>query len=76
MAGRVSTYEQAKTLLLGRGATWWRLEAVNDQGQYKFSCSIPNRANPLISRTYEATAPNDLGAIQAVLDHIDRDQPR
>jgi hypothetical protein len=70
----VASYDQAKSQLIGHGATWWRLEALGDQGLYKFSCSIPNPQSRNISRTYEAQAPNDLAAMQAVLDQIDKDK--
>jgi hypothetical protein len=59
---------------MARGITWFRLETADDAGGYKFSCSIPNRQNRLINRTYEAQAPSELAAIQAVLDQIDKER--
>src|SRR6516164_7812361 len=69
---RVITYEQAQEQLKTRSLLWQRLEMVADQGKWKFSCSVPNPQNRMINRTYEATADTDLGAIQAVLDQLDK----
>jgi hypothetical protein len=71
---RLMNYEQAEAVLTGKGVTWQRLETWGDAGEWKFSCSIPNRNNPNIRRTYEARAHDSLGALRAVLDQIDRDQ--
>jgi hypothetical protein len=67
------TYEQAQAQLAARGVTWQRLETWGDHG-WKFSCSIPNRHNRSLSRTYEAKAADDLGAIRAVLEQIDKER--
>jgi len=72
---RITSYEQALAQLAARGVKWRRLETVGENGESQFSCSIPNPKNPFISRTYEAKAPGDLAAIQAVLDQIEKDGP-
>jgi len=54
------TYEGAQAQLTARGVTWQRLETWGDQGDWKFTCSIPNKQNPYISRTYEAEAHDPL----------------
>jgi hypothetical protein len=69
---RVMTYDQAQEQLKTRGILWQRLEMVADQGKWKFSCSVPNRQNRMINRTYEAVADTDLAAMQAVLDQMDK----
>jgi hypothetical protein len=66
------TYEQAQTILASKGIGWQRLEN-GDQGDWKFSCSVPSKANPAVSRTYEAHATNYLDAIRAVLDKMDKE---
>ncbi len=71
---QVITYEQAQERLAARGVAWQRLETGGEQGEWKFSCSIPNRQNPNVSRTYEARACDFLTAIRAVLDQIDKEQ--
>jgi hypothetical protein len=72
---RVMTFEQAQAQLRVRGVTWQRLEIWGDEGNWKFSCSIPNAQNPAIRRSYESPPlPDPLTAVQAVLDQIDRDQ--
>jgi hypothetical protein len=71
---RLASYEQAKAQLVARGVTWFRLETADEPGSYKFSCSVPNRQNRMINRTYEAQGPSELAAIQAVLDQIDKER--
>jgi hypothetical protein len=70
---RLTSYEQARGQLQARNVAWFRLE-TGDQGSYKFSCSIPNRQNPNLSRTYEAQGPTELAAIQVVLEQIDKER--
>src|SRR5207302_2040015 len=71
---RISSYEQAETLLKAHGALWYGLEMLGDSGEWKFSCIVPNRQKPGSRRTYEARDRNKLVAVQAVLDQIDKDQ--
>jgi hypothetical protein len=61
-------------VLRQRGATFQRLETWGDDGEWKFSCAIPNRQNPAIRRTYEAKAGDPLVAVRAVIDQIDKEQ--
>jgi hypothetical protein len=72
-SGNIS-YEEAQGRLAARGVAWQRLETWGDQGDWKFTCSIPNRQNPYISRTYEADAHDPLSAVRSVLDQIEHDQ--
>jgi len=60
------------TVLKARGVKWQRLEHAN--GEWKFTCSLPGRQNPNVNRTYEATGPDSLTAIQRVLDKIQSEQ--
>jgi hypothetical protein len=73
-AGSAATYEQALAQLTSRGVTWYVLENTGDRGLCKFSCSIPNVQNPSISRKYEASAPDYLSAMRAVLDQISKER--
>ena len=68
------SYEEAQGRLAARGVAWQRLESWGDQGDWKFTCSIPNRQNPYISRTYEAEAHDPLSALHGVLEQIEHDQ--
>lgn len=61
-------------VLRQRGATFQRLETWGDDGEWKFSCAIPNSQNPAIRRTYEARAGDPLVAVRAVIDQIDKEQ--
>jgi hypothetical protein len=72
--GQITSYEQAQAQLAARGVSWQRLETWGDQGDWKFSCSIPNPQNRFISRTYEAQAHDYLSAMRAVLDQINKDR--
>jgi hypothetical protein len=72
--GRAITYEQAQALLAARGVKVQRLESTGENGEWKFTCSVPNRQNPQISRTYEARATDPIAAVRAVLDQLDKDQ--
>ncbi|GIW79850.1 MAG: hypothetical protein KatS3mg105_1657 [Gemmatales bacterium] len=68
------TYEQAQVILRSYGVTWQRLETWGDDGQWKFSCSVPNPNNAYISRNYEARGATYLDAIQAVLEQLRNEQ--
>jgi hypothetical protein len=70
--GQPTTFEEAQRLLAAYGVTWQRLE--NADGVWKFTCSVPKRGSPNVSRTYEAQAKDDIGAIRAALEQIDREQ--
>jgi hypothetical protein len=61
-------------VLAGRGVQGQRLEKWGDSG-WKFTCSVPSRTGTNAFRTYVGQAATDLGAIQAVLDQIDREMP-
>jgi hypothetical protein len=70
----VNTFEQAKRELEARGVLWQRLDMVGPGGEWKYSCSIPNKQNPRLQRTYEAKANDPVAAIRAVLDQLDKEQ--
>jgi hypothetical protein len=71
---KLTTYDQAQARLSALGVTWQRLETQGTPAEWQFSCSIPNRQNPSIRRTYQAQGHDSLAAIQAVLEQIDREQ--
>jgi hypothetical protein len=70
-ANRFLDFDQAQAQLRARGVLWQRLETVNESGNWRFVCSVPNRQNPNKHRTYEATGRDYLSAVQAVLEEID-----
>jgi hypothetical protein len=72
-SGPIMSYEQAQLVLQSHGVTWQRLETWGDKGQWKFSCSIPNKQNPAIARNFEARANAPIDAIKAVLDQFGKD---
>ncbi len=69
-----ATYEQLRSQLVTRGVTDMRLETWGTAGAWKFTCSLPNRQDPNKRRTYEAQAQDDLSAMRAVLEQMDRDK--
>jgi hypothetical protein len=71
---RADSLEEALAQIDSRGATWSRLETWGDNGEWKFSCSIPVKQTPGIRRTYEARARDRLSAIRAVLQQIEQEQ--
>jgi hypothetical protein len=68
--GNAGDYEQLQAALRARGVTWQRQETFADG--FKFTCSVPNPANPDFSRIYEGTARDYRAAIRAVIEQIDR----
>jgi hypothetical protein len=73
-SSRVTTFEQAQVLLRAHGVTWQRLETSGDTGEWKFSCWIPSRENPNNHQTYQARANDQIAALRAVLEQIEREQ--
>jgi hypothetical protein len=58
--------------LRARGVSWHRADSV--PGGIRFSCIVPNRQNPTVTRTFEATAPDFPAAVNAVLQQIDQNR--
>ena len=73
-ASQVVTFEQAQASLRAHGVTWQRLETSADAGEWTFSCWIPSRQNPSTHQNYEARASDQIAALRAVLEQIERDQ--
>lgn len=61
--------EQGMSVLNQYGPKWHRLDNVGD-GVWRFSCAIPDRAEPTKSRVFEAEGPTGPAALQQVLDRI------
>lgn len=61
-------------LLQARGATFQRLETTAEDGEWKYSCSVPHASNPNIRRTYEARGRDPRSAMAAVLRQMDQEQ--
>jgi hypothetical protein len=71
---RTMTYEQGQALLSARGVKVQRLESTGENNEWRFTCAVPNRQNPQISRTYEARAADPVAAVRAMLDQLDKEQ--
>jgi hypothetical protein len=71
---RASTLDRAYAELANRGVKQQKLERVDESGQWHFICWVPNPQNPAVSRRHEATAADQLAALQAVIDKIDQER--
>src|SRR5262249_8021581 len=69
---RITSLEQAQAALDRYSVRWQRLERTQT-GDWKFSCSVPDRQDPSKSRTYVAEAATQLGAYQAALERMNRE---
>jgi hypothetical protein len=70
---RVRTFEEAQQFLVARGVRWQDLQTTGE-GEWKYSCSVPSKANANSVRTYEARDRYGLLAMQKVIDQILREQ--
>lgn len=70
---RIRSFEEAQQYLVAHGVKWQDLQTTGE-GEWKFSCTIPNKKQPNTFRTYEARDRYGLSAIQKVIDQISRDQ--
>ena len=70
----IVSFDQAWAALRARGITWSVLESNDAANEWKFACWIPNRQNPDVHRSYEASGPDPLGVLRAVLAKIDQDR--
>lgn len=72
---RVRTFEEAQQFLTAQGVKWQDLQTTGE-GEWKYTCSVPNKGNSSSMRTYEARDRYGLTAMQKVIDQIVRDQAR
>ncbi len=70
---RARSFEEAQQFLMAHGVKWQRLQTTGE-GDWTFSCTIPNKANTGSMKTYEAHDRYGLVAMQKVMDEIVRDQ--
>lgn len=68
----VENYESLVAELRDYGAIEIRNRQSN--GEWTFSCAVPNRSNQLMQRRYEAHDPDLLRAVRAVLERVREDQ--
>ncbi len=71
---RLQTLEQGLAWLEARGVRGARLEYVRASGEWRFTCSLPNKTNPELRRTHETQARDPLTAVQAVIERIESEQ--
>jgi hypothetical protein len=73
-AANIVSFDQAWAALRARGMTWSVLESSDNPNEWKFACWIPNRQNPDIHRSYEASGNDPLGVLRLVVAKIDQDR--
>jgi hypothetical protein len=66
---RAHSWEEVFRQLRAKGVTWQKLEMQGNQ--WRFECTVPHPQDPNQAREYYATAPDPLGAVQAVLRKLD-----
>jgi hypothetical protein len=66
------TYEQLKKQLLARGVTKINVTANGESGETTLSCWVPVSGNPSAHQRYDAKGRDELSAMQAVLDQMDK----
>jgi hypothetical protein len=72
---RIATpLEQVKAQLTAHSVVWQKLEKTGENGEWKFSCAVPNRQNPKLRRTYLAVGADELAVMRAVLEQIDKEE--
>ncbi len=70
--GNDQSLDQLLRQVEARGAVQPRLDKKD--GEWIFSCRIPNRENPSLLHCYEVAADSNVAAVQAVLDQIRQDR--
>lgn len=72
-AANVRTFDEAQLFLKQHGVNWQRLD-MEDDGRWKYECSIPNPTNSRMNRTYQTSRPfpDPLSAIRAVITQIEQ----
>lgn len=72
-AANIKTFDEAQQFLKQRGVTWQRLD-MEDDGQWKFECSLRKSANMNSHYVPTTSFPDPLSAIRAVIDLIEKDR--
>ncbi|VTS08740.1 hypothetical protein [Tuwongella immobilis] len=72
-APKFQSVDEAQAHLKKQGALYQKLEQAGN-GDWQFSCVLPNEQNILVNRRYEARDPDKLHAVQLVVDQIYRDR--
>ena len=67
------TVEQLRERLNARGVTWQGDTEVRE-GKYTFRCSMPNPRNLAVNRHFEAEGPDEISAMTAVLQQIEKER--
>lgn len=68
----LETYERIRERLEEAGARNWKFEKDANSGQTTFSCELPYRDSPNTVRVFEAQSANELKAMLAVTEQVER----
>lgn len=71
--GAITSVDQGLHALERYGVKGFRLEQQRETGQWRCTCSIPNKDKPTFKQTYDTTAADPLSALRAVVDQVERD---
>ena len=69
-SGNADGFQALQVQLKQRNVAWQKLEMQGDS-QWKFSCSVPNRANPNYRSLVESVSADPLEAIRQAINEID-----
>ncbi len=73
--GNAEAFKQLQfELITRRNVVWQKFEMQDTTGQWKYSCSIPNRKDPSYRTLVEVRATDALEAMQLAINKIDADQ--
>ncbi len=67
------TKEQAQAEFKARGVLYQQSTYVEESREWQFRCSLPSRQNPRIRHSYIGRGPDELSAMRAVLEQIDKE---
>ncbi len=71
----VQSVDHGLTILEGRGMKAFRLELQRDTGQWRCTCSLPDRQNPSLKKTYDTQARDRLAALRALIEQVEKENP-
>ncbi len=71
-AANIKTFDEAQQFLKQRGVSWQRLDMEED-GRWKFECSLRKSANVNSHYVPDTSFPDPLSAIRAVIAKIEKD---
>jgi hypothetical protein len=69
----VRSLEEGQQVLNSHGIKWQRLERV-ESGDWQFTCAVSSNPNGTSAKQYSARHPDQLQAMQQVIEQVQRDR--